>query len=147
MKHVNMIVKNIICAKTLPMNMTNTVSTNVASTISTNSDGEKVRYKMDSYILYTVLLVIKLIFIIVIIFYYYTKHSKSQKKDASAHYQYEMKNNKLKDVCIKIRTFYYFAKIIKIEDFDFDNILVLIWVSFLGCSFCSGWKTPLSNTR
>ena len=35
-----------------------------------------------------------------------------------------MENNELKKVCIKNRMGYYFYNIIKIEDFDFDNILL-----------------------
>ena len=49
--------------------MTNTVTINV----STNSDGKKVRYKMDCYILHTVLLVITLSMTITIICYHYAK--------------------------------------------------------------------------
>ena len=49
--------------------MTNTVTINV----STNSDGKKVRYKMDCYILHTVLLVILLSLIITIICYHHSK--------------------------------------------------------------------------
>ena len=49
--------------------MTNTIATNV----STNSDGKKVRYKMDCYILHTVLLVITLSMTITIICYHYAK--------------------------------------------------------------------------
>ena len=33
-------------------------------------------------------------------------------------------NDKLKEIDIKNRTWYYFDDIIKIEDFDFDNILI-----------------------
>ena len=35
-----------------------------------------------------------------------------------------MENNKLKKVCIKNRTYCYFDDIIKLEDFDIDNILI-----------------------
>ena len=35
-----------------------------------------------------------------------------------------MENNEYKKVSIKIRTCYYFDDIIKIEHFDFDNILL-----------------------
>ena len=49
--------------------MTNTVTINV----STNSDGKKVRYKMDCYILHNVLLVIMLSLIITIICYHHSK--------------------------------------------------------------------------
>ena len=34
-----------------------------------------------------------------------------------------MENNELKQVYINNRTCYYFDDIIKIEDFDFDNVL------------------------
>ena len=33
-------------------------------------------------------------------------------------------NDKLKEIDIKNRKWYYFDDIIKIEDFDFDNILI-----------------------
>ena len=35
-----------------------------------------------------------------------------------------MENNKLKKVCIKNRIYCYFDDIIKLEDFDIDNILI-----------------------
>ena len=35
-----------------------------------------------------------------------------------------MKNNKLQKVRFKNRTCYYFDDIIKLEDFDLDNILI-----------------------
>ena len=35
-----------------------------------------------------------------------------------------MENNEFKKVCIKNRTCYYFNDIIKLEDFDLDNILI-----------------------
>ena len=47
--------------------MTNTVTTNVISTMSTNSEYKKVRYKMDCFILHALLLVIISLFIIAII--------------------------------------------------------------------------------
>ena len=33
-----------------------------------------------------------------------------------------MENNEFKEVCIKIRSCYYFDDMIKLEDFDFDDI-------------------------
>ena len=36
----------------------------------------------------------------------------------------KVENNKLWKVCIKNRTCYYFDDIIKVEDFDIDNILI-----------------------
>ena len=35
-----------------------------------------------------------------------------------------MENNEFKNVCIKNRTSYYFVDIIKLEDYDLDNILI-----------------------
>ena len=35
-----------------------------------------------------------------------------------------MENDKFKKVCIKNCTCYYFDNIIKLEDFDIDNILI-----------------------
>ena len=35
-----------------------------------------------------------------------------------------MENNEFKEVCIEIRSCYYFDDMIKLEDFDFDNILI-----------------------
>ena len=38
--------------------------------------------------------------------------------------QYKTENNEFKKVRIKNRTCYYFDDIIKLEDFDIDNILI-----------------------
>ena len=57
----------------VPKNVANTIATNVTSAVSTNFY-KKVRYKMDFYILHTVLLVIILLFMIAIICYHYAKH-------------------------------------------------------------------------
>ena len=35
-----------------------------------------------------------------------------------------MENNEFKKVCIKNCTYYYFDDIVKLEDFDLDNILI-----------------------
>ena len=58
---------------TIPTNITNIMSTNV----STNSDGKKVKDKVN--VLRTVLLVIILLFIIAIICYHYAKHRSKLK--------------------------------------------------------------------
>ena len=59
------------------------VSTNMTSTIAKNGsiifDDKKVRYKIDCYILHTLLLVIILLLIITIIYYHYAKHRSKQK--------------------------------------------------------------------
>ena len=60
-------------------NVANTISSNVTSTVSINSDEKKVRYKINCYILHMLLLATILLFIIVIICYHYTKHSSKQK--------------------------------------------------------------------
>ena len=58
------------------------VSTKVTNTIATNvsihSDSKKVRYKLDCYIVHTVLLVIILLLIVFIICYLYAKHRSKQ---------------------------------------------------------------------
>ena len=38
--------------------------------------------------------------------------------------QYNMENNELKKVCIKNSTYYYSDDVIKLEDFDLENILI-----------------------
>ena len=63
----------------VPRNVANTILANVTSTMLTNSDDKKVRYKIDYYIMHTVLLVIILLFIIAIICYHYGKHRSKQK--------------------------------------------------------------------
>ena len=56
--------------------MANTIG---RSTVSINSDGKKVKYKIDWFILDTVLSVIILLLIITIICYHYAKHRSKQK--------------------------------------------------------------------
>ena len=58
--------------------VTNTVPTNVSSTVSTNYH-KKARYKMNCYILHTVLLVTKVLLIIAIICYHYANHGSKVK--------------------------------------------------------------------
>ena len=55
--------------------LTNARATNSTSTVSINCHSKDVRYKIDSYILHTDLLVITLLlFVIVNIYYHYVKH-------------------------------------------------------------------------
>ena len=65
------------------MSVMNIVSTKITYTIaanaSINSDNKKVRYKIDCYILHTVLLVIILLLIITITSYHYAKDRSKQK--------------------------------------------------------------------
>ena len=60
-------------------NVTSIISANVTITMLKNSDDKKVRYKIDCYILHTVLLVIMLLFIITTICYHYAKHRSKLK--------------------------------------------------------------------
>ena len=53
---------------TIPTNMTNTTSTNVPNAVSMNSNDKKVRFKVDSYIFHTILLVIEILFVTAIIY-------------------------------------------------------------------------------
>ena len=55
------------------------VADTIATNVSINSDSKKVRYKINCYILHTVLLVIILLLIITIICYHYAKHRSKQK--------------------------------------------------------------------
>ena len=50
--------------------MTNTIATNG----SINSDDKKVRYKINCYILHTILLVIILLLMVTVVCYHYAKH-------------------------------------------------------------------------
>ena len=59
--------------------VTNIISTNVTSTVSTNSDNKKVKYRMDCYALHTVLLLIILLFINAIICYHCAKRRLKRK--------------------------------------------------------------------
>ena len=60
-------------------NVANTITTNVTIIVSINFH-KKVRYKIDCYILHTILLVIILLLIIAIICYRYAKHRSKLKK-------------------------------------------------------------------
>ena len=91
--------------------------------MSINSDDKKVRYKFDCYILNTVLLVI----ILQIDNYYYLLSlckTRSKEKGIDALIIKNEKINEFKKVRIKNLTCYYFDDIIKLEDFDIDNILI-----------------------
>ena len=67
-------------ANTIRIDMTNIISTNVASTVSRRSDDKKVRYKMECYIFHSVLLFIILLFTIIIIWYHHAKYRSEQKR-------------------------------------------------------------------
>ena len=60
--------------------VTSTVSINAVNPVSMNFDDKKIGYKINCYILHTVLLVVILLNIIAIICYHYAKHRSKQKK-------------------------------------------------------------------
>ena len=91
--------------------MANTIRTNVTSILSINFR-KKVRYKIDCYILHTILLVIILPFITAIICYRYAKHRSKLKKYEHAN-NIKVESNEFEKVCIENRTCYYFDDIIK----------------------------------
>lgn len=91
---------------------------------STNFDNKTVRFKVNCYILYTVLLVFILLFIIAIICYQYQKHSSKLKETYYRTKNIKIENNEFKNVTIKTQTCSYFDDIIKIDNFDFDNIFL-----------------------
>ena len=151
MKHVNVSVKISVCAKKIIVRILAHVgkylksiadtsviacdkiiyvmdiaSTNVANTIatneSTNSDGKKVRYKIDCYIFHS--------FIsdyITIDNYYYllslAKHRSKLKKFCPAS-NIKMVNNEFQKNHIKNRICYYFDNIIKFEGSNCDKTLI-----------------------
>ena len=97
--------------------ITNTTSTNV----SINSGDKKVRYKIDCYIFHTVLLLIILLLIILLFAIIMQKIGQIKKL---MHLHYKMEINEFKNVHIENRTCYYFNDIIKLKDFDTNNILI-----------------------
>ena len=72
----------------------------------------------NSYIVLHFLLIIKALLIVVTIY-------RQIKRNWNLKYLIKMESNdELKEIDIKNCTCYYFDDIIKIEDFDFDNILI-----------------------
>ena len=96
---------------TVSTRKTNTIATNVTSTASINCQSKNVR---DCSILHTVLLAIILLLTIIIICFHYAKQKGIIQNG----------NNEFKKFRIKNRTCYYLDDIIKLEDFDLDNILI-----------------------
>ena len=78
-KYLGNIIDNSVIRCDEIINTVGNVSTAVTSTVSTNFYNKKVRYKMDCYILHTVLLLIILLFTIAIICYDYAKHRSKRK--------------------------------------------------------------------
>ena len=93
---------------TVPKNVMNTASITVTSTVLRSSDSKKVSYKMNCYILHTVLLVTILLFIIALISFF--------SKKILTHYKIKIEKNEFKETC------YYFHGIVNFEYFDFGNI-------------------------
>ena len=106
MKDVKVIVESIVCAKnrylksivdnsvivcneivsitdSVSTNVISSVPANVTSNVSINSDNKKIRYKMNCYNLQMFMLVVILLFLITIICYHYTKHWSKLKKYCS----------------------------------------------------------------
>ena len=106
-------------------NMISVISPNIMSTMLPNFYDQKVRCKMDCYILHTVLLVIKLLCITSIICYHYAKSTSKQKGiDALTRLMNQdwwiFKSLYEKPyVCG-----YDIIDIIKFKDFDSDNFLI-----------------------
>ena len=106
MKDVKVSVESIVCAKnrylksivdnsvivcneivsitdSVSTNVISSVPANVTSNVSINSDNKKIRYKMNCYNLQMFMLVVILLFLITIICYHYTKHWSKLKKYCS----------------------------------------------------------------
>ena len=102
------------------INAAYSVSINVMSTVLISFLNKNVRYKTD-YILHTVLLVI----ILLCNCCYLLSLSKTlvkTKKLIAVLAILKLENTELKNVSIKNCTSYYFDDIIKLKDFNFDNI-------------------------
>ena len=65
----------------MPANVMCTVSTSVKKTVSTSFYNKAVRYKINCYIMHTVLLVVILLFIIVFTCYHFAKNRSKQKRN------------------------------------------------------------------
>ena len=74
-------------------NATNTISTNVTSTVPINSNHKKVKYEMDCYVLQTFLLANIELFMIAIVCNHYAKHRSKQKSIGSLTIQKCKSNN------------------------------------------------------
>ena len=61
------------------IDIVSTKMTDATSTVSISMHNKKVRYKIDCYILHTVLLLIILLLIVTIICYHYAKHRSKEK--------------------------------------------------------------------
>ena len=106
MKDVKVSVESIVCAKnrylksivdnsvivcneivsitdSVSTNVISSVPANVTSNVSINFDNKKIRYKMNCYNLQMFMLVVILLFLITIICYHYTKHWSKLKKYCS----------------------------------------------------------------
>ena len=102
-------------------NMTNTITTNATSTVSINCHNKKVRYESGLYF--------ACVFISnhsTIHFYLSLLHKQIETKTYwHTTNDIKMENNESKNVCIKIRTCYYLSDIIKFENFNSGNILIM----------------------
>ena len=96
----------------------------MSKTVSIDSINKKVKYKMDFFVFYTILLVnICLLLLIMIVINCY--NIKNQLIQNNIHILIIYKvigNNKIKEKDIKNRTCYYFDDIININDLDLGNI-------------------------
>ena len=97
-KHLRHIVDNSVITCDETMYIIHIVSTNV----SINCDDKKARYKVECYILQTVLLVIILPLIIAIICGLYVKHRPKPNKTYSRTKNIKMENSEFKKISIKI---------------------------------------------
>ena len=103
-------------------------------TFPTNFNEKKVICKMQNfYILLAFLLIAIALSIAVSIYCYLIKYWEIQKYSRITNYDRfyinkfiikMVSNDKLKEIELSNRTYYYFHDIIKIEDFDLDNILI-----------------------
>ena len=108
-------------------NVTNAIPTNVMSTALINYHSKKVNfyfYFYVKYVLHNFLLAIILLLMTIIICYHYVRH-RSKLKNILQCCQEKIENYEFYKVLVKSHTRYYFDDIIRLEDFDIDNILIV----------------------
>ena len=108
-------------------NVTNAIPTNVMSTALIYYHSKKVNfyfYFYVKYVLHNFLLAIILLLMTIIICYHYVRH-RSKLKNILQCCQEKIENYEFYKVLVKSHTRYYFDDIIRLEDFDIDNILIV----------------------
>ena len=117
-------IKNCSCEKRLIGKLVLGCEDKILTTTKTSPYNKRVTCEKRNCFNHTILLaIIRLLFLAVAsigCYYYYTRDW--MKKEYLVSYWYKM--NRLKEINIKNRTFYYFDDIIQVENVNFGNILL-----------------------